>query len=67
MKTVFIGIVGLILTVAIMTLVSCNAEAAIKRIGGYYRSNGTYVQSHYRDTSNDGNAYNNANYYGWNN
>lgn len=42
------------------------AEAAIKRIGGYTRSNGTRVKSHYRDTSNDGNSWNNANTLGYN-
>lgn len=42
------------------------ADAAIKRISGYTRSNGTYVKGHYRDTSNDGNRYNNANYLGYN-
>jgi len=42
------------------------AEATIRRINGYYRSNGTYVSGHYRDTSGDGNPYNNANYLGLN-
>jgi len=43
-----------------------DASAAIKYISGYSRSNGTYVRGHYRDTSNDGNPYNNANYLGYN-
>ena len=43
-----------------------NSFAAIKYVGGYYRSSGTYVSGHYRDTSNDGNPYNNANYLGYN-
>lgn len=43
-----------------------NAFAAIKYINGYYRSSGSYVSGHYRDTSNDGNPYNNANYLGYN-
>ena len=29
-------------------------------------SDGSYTQGAYRDTSNDGNPYNNANYYGYN-
>lgn len=43
-----------------------NAFAQIKYINGYYRSNGTPVRGHYRDVSNDGNSYNNANYLGYN-
>jgi len=43
-----------------------NAFARIKYISGYYRSNGTPVSGHYRDVSNDGNPYNNANYLGYN-
>ena len=43
-----------------------NAFARIKYINGYYRSSGTYVSGHYRDVSNDGNPYNNANYLGYN-
>ena len=44
-----------------------DASAAIRYISGYTRSNGTPVRGHYRDTSNDGNPYNNANYLGYNN
>lgn len=51
---------------AFLIALSESAHAEIKRIGGYTRKNGTYVSSHYRDTSNDGNPYNNANYLGWN-
>ncbi len=54
------------LAVFVLTALASPAFAAIKRIKGYTRSNGTYVQSHYRDTSNDGNSYNNANYLGYN-
>lgn len=43
------------------------AFADINYINGYTRSNGSYVSGHYRDTSNDGNPYNNANYLGYNN
>lgn len=37
-------------------------EAEAKWVNGYYRSNGTYVSGHYRDTSNDGNNWNNVNF-----
>ena len=40
--------------------------AGIKYINGYYRSDGTHVRGHFRDTSNDGIQYNNANYLGYN-
>lgn len=39
---------------------------AAKYISGYTKKDGTYVSGHYRDTSNDGNPYNNANYLGLN-
>ena len=42
------------------------AEATIRYINGYTRSNGTSVSGHYRDTSNDGNSWNNANTLGYN-
>ncbi len=56
------------LAVAVFVLVALAspAFASIKRIKSYTRSDGTYVSSHYRDTSNDGNSYNNANYLGYN-
>jgi len=47
-------------------LYASNAVAAIKWVNGYNRSDGSYTQGAYRDTSNDGNPYNNANYYGYN-
>ena len=43
-----------------------NANAAVRYVRGYSRSNGTYVSGHYRDTSNDGYSYNNANTLGYN-
>jgi len=43
------------------------AQADIKYISGYSRGDGTYVSGHYRDTSNDGYSYNNANTLGLNN
>jgi len=43
------------------------AEARVKYIGGYTRSNGTYVGGHYRQTNGDSSTvYDNANYQGWN-
>lgn len=33
--------------------------AGIKYVGGYSRSDGQYVQGHYKDTSGDGYSYNN--------
>jgi hypothetical protein len=46
--------------------VSATSFAGIKYIDGYYKSDGSYTSGHYRDTSNDGNPYNNANYLGYN-
>ena len=43
-----------------------NAQAEINWVHGYYRTDGTPVRGYYRDTSNDGNPYNNANYLGYN-
>ena len=62
MKKLIMGLLIFGMIVSITT----QSHAAIKRIKGYYRSNGTYVKSHYRDTSNDGIKYNNANYLGLN-
>lgn len=58
----------MILTMAVLMnlAVVVDGYCAIKYIGGYTRSNGTYVSGHYRDTSCDGNPYNNANYLGYN-
>ena len=58
----------MILGIAVVMGLSMVGEsfAAIKHVGGYYRSNGTFVGGHYRDTSHDGNPYNNANYLGYN-
>jgi hypothetical protein len=55
----------LILALALL-LLATNVYAEIKYINGYSRSDGTQVSGHYRDTSNDGNQYNNANYLGYN-
>ena len=56
----------LLLGLALVIAVAGNAFARIKYIKPYIRSDGTSVSGHYRDTSNDGNLYNNANYLGWN-
>jgi hypothetical protein len=50
----------------LLMLLAVPAQAEIKYIDGYYRESGTYVAPHYRDVSNDGNPYNNANYLGYN-
>ena len=55
-----------LIIVVLLMLIATPSFAAIKRIKGYTKKNGTYVSSHYRDTSNDGNRYNNANYLGYN-
>ena len=47
-------------------LLAGTAHARVQYINPYYRSNGTYVSGHYKDTSGDGNPYNNANYLGYN-
>jgi hypothetical protein len=52
---VFISIVFLMLFVS-------TGYCDIKYINPYIRTDGTSVSGHYRDTSNDGNPYNNANY-----
>lgn len=54
MKTLFLTFAFLLIT----TIGFCG----IKYIDGYSRRDGTYVTGHYRDTSNDGNPYNNADY-----
>ena len=50
----------------VVSLIADTAFAAIKYINSYTRRDGTQVSGHYRDTSNDGNPYNNANYLGYN-
>jgi hypothetical protein len=47
-------------------LFTVSAFAGIDWVNGYYRRNRTYVDGYYRDTSNDGNPYNNANHLGYN-
>ena len=57
------------LVIAVLIVIGLVAEGhcAIRYVNPYYRSNGTYVSGCYKDTSHDGNPYNNANYLGLNN
>lgn len=55
-----------LILVVLFALIVSTAFAEIKYIQGYTRNDGGYVSGHYRDTSNDGNPYNNANYLGYN-
>ena len=52
---------------AAVIMAAGSAFCEIKYINSYSRSDGTQVSGHYRDTSNDGNPYNNANALGYNN
>lgn len=56
-----------IIALALLLGICTSAFADIKYINSYQRRDGTTVSGHYRDTSNDGNPYNNANYLGLNN
>ena len=60
-KTIILAIAS----VVVLGVVS-ESHAAIKYVGSYFRHDGTYVSGGYRDTSHDGNPYNNANYLGYN-
>lgn len=53
-------------TLAFLFTLAGAAHADIRYVSGYSRGNGSYVHGHYRDTSNDGNPYNNANALGYN-
>jgi len=55
-----------IICVTAMMSISVIAEARVKYINGYTRINGTYVGGHYRDTSNNGCEWDNANSLGYN-
>ncbi len=59
----------IILAVALVAVLSvaANGYCAIKYVDSYFRSDGTYVSGCWKDTSHDGNPYNNANYLGYNN
>jgi hypothetical protein len=52
-----------ILILALVLLAASQvAFAEMGYVSGYSRSDGTYVQGHYKDTSADGNPYNNRGY-----
>ena len=63
MKKLLMLLVALLMVLGIAT----NGYCAIKYVGPYVRSDGTYVSGCWKDTSHDGNPYNNANYLGLNN
>jgi hypothetical protein len=56
----------LIIALGLVAMLFTAAQAEIKYISGYTRSDGTSVSGHYRDTSNDGVKWNNANELGYN-
>ncbi len=51
-----------LLLAVIITLSLVGEALAVSYVPSYNRKDGTYVSGHYRDTSNDGYEYNNANY-----
>jgi hypothetical protein len=59
-------IVLLIIAVASMLIGITPKAEAYKYISGYTRQDGTYVSGHWRDTSNNGNTWDNANKIGMN-
>jgi len=59
-------IIMLAIAMAAVLTVTANGYCAIKYVGPYFRSDGTYVSGCFKDTSHDGNPYNNANYLGYN-
>jgi len=59
--------VAMLMVLVIALFAFCSvAQAEIRYISPYSRSDGTYVSGHYKDVSGDGNPYNNANYLGLN-
>jgi len=54
---------NVIYTLALLLIFLANKSLAQVHVDGYYRSNGTYVEPHYR-SSPDGNPYNNYSYPG---
>lgn len=55
---------NLIALILLLIAIPCFAE--VKYVDGYYTKSGKYRSGHYRDTSNDGLSYNNANNLGYN-
>jgi hypothetical protein len=58
MKTLTVLFSMSVFVVVILVLIITTVANADVRVRGYYRSNGTYVQPHYRSNP-DGNRYNN--------
>lgn len=50
------------LAVIVLLCVCGSAFADLGYVGPYYRRDGTYVSGHLKDTSGDGNPYNNRRY-----
>jgi hypothetical protein len=48
-----------LLLTALLVIAATAAWAEIRYVNPYYRGDGTYVSGHYKDTSADGNPYNN--------
>lgn len=48
-----------LILILLFMAVSSTVFADINYVSGYVRTDGTYVQGHYKDTSSDGNPYNN--------
>ena len=59
----------IMLALALVTVfaVTANGYCEIRYVNPYFRTDGTYVSGCFKDTSHDGNPYNNANYLGLNN
>lgn len=55
-----------IITLGFVAILFTLAQAEIKYVGGYSRSDGSWVSGGWRDTSNDGVKWNNANELGYN-
>ncbi|MDP8259647.1 MAG: hypothetical protein P9L96_01375 [Candidatus Gygaella obscura] len=56
----------LALAIVVSLNLASSVFAATKWISGYSTRSGQYRSGHFRDTSNDGYLYNNANYLGLN-
>jgi len=51
----------LLLAVTALTIFIASEAVAYEYVEGYTRKNGTYVRGHFKDTSGDGQSYNNWN------
>ena len=56
----------ILIALVILLGVVTSAYAEYRYVNDYYRGDGTRVSGYWRDSSNDGNSYNNANYIGLN-